>query len=486
MERRRAAVAQAAAELGDDVRAELAHGFGIVAEREHPLLDPARDFGTARFGEALELREIRDRHDARHDRRGDPRAPRVVDEAEIRVGVEEVLRDRAVRAGVELALEVLEVAREAVGLRVHLGIARDLDVEPVAGFLADESDEVARIAELAHRRHARGHVAAQRDDAPAAEREVALEQRANLVGAPAHARDVRRGVEAVSFAQHLDRVDGVVERRAARTERHADVLGRERLELRERLLELLALLVGLGREELEGDRQHPRSIYLSVRMKRLMPRHLCRRGLWPRCSSQPRHRPSARPRRPAGRTARGHVLPTHFIQAANPGSQGAKVLEVSDNGARTRAAFELEREIADTHRRTLVGGVFYLVGWLIVGGYGGAFTRDPALALLLAGAFLLLAVARHIVAPPTDLAMGRRWLVWNWSIIIATAVCWGTGSVWALLDPGFAAAQPATLLCNIALATAVAHNYAMRPLLAVRSEERRVGKECRSRWSPYH
>ena len=25
-----------------------------------------------------------------------------------------------------------------------------------------------------------------------------------------------------------------------------------------------------------------------------------------------------------------------------------------------------------------------------------------------------------------------------------------------------------------------------RPLLGHRSEERRVGKECRSRWSPYH
>src|SRR2546430_14012769 len=25
-----------------------------------------------------------------------------------------------------------------------------------------------------------------------------------------------------------------------------------------------------------------------------------------------------------------------------------------------------------------------------------------------------------------------------------------------------------------------------RPLATVRSEERRVGKECRSRWSPYH
>ena len=31
-------------------------------------------------------------------------------------------------------------------------------------------------------------------------------------------------------------------------------------------------------------------------------------------------------------------------------------------------------------------------------------------------------------------------------------------------------------------------NYVERPLsmIAVRSEERRVGKECRSRWSPYH
>ena len=28
--------------------------------------------------------------------------------------------------------------------------------------------------------------------------------------------------------------------------------------------------------------------------------------------------------------------------------------------------------------------------------------------------------------------------------------------------------------------------YAMPRLLGARSEERRVGKECRSRWSPYH
>ena len=29
-------------------------------------------------------------------------------------------------------------------------------------------------------------------------------------------------------------------------------------------------------------------------------------------------------------------------------------------------------------------------------------------------------------------------------------------------------------------------NTAYKPGLAMRSEERRVGKECRSRWSPYH
>ena len=31
-----------------------------------------------------------------------------------------------------------------------------------------------------------------------------------------------------------------------------------------------------------------------------------------------------------------------------------------------------------------------------------------------------------------------------------------------------------------------AQEYKARHILQLRSEERRVGKECRSRWSPYH
>ena len=39
---------------------------------------------------------------------------------------------------------------------------------------------------------------------------------------------------------------------------------------------------------------------------------------------------------------------------------------------------------------------------------------------------------------------------------------------------------------NINLFFVKAANGAMVPLTSLRSEERRVGKECRSRWSPYH
>src|SRR3712207_5949480 len=41
------------------------------------------------------------------------------------------------------------------------------------------------------------------------------------------------------------------------------------------------------------------------------------------------------------------------------------------------------------------------------------------------------------------------------------------------------AAEAARLTCQVADALGVAHTRG-------RSEERRVGKECRSRWSPYH
>ena len=45
--------------------------------------------------------------------------------------------------------------------------------------------------------------------------------------------------------------------------------------------------------------------------------------------------------------------------------------------------------------------------------------------------------------------------------------------------------QSAKLISNWPLYTVVLFSWAIA-LLEYRSEERRVGKECRSRWSPYH
>jgi hypothetical protein len=58
-----------------------------------------------------------------------------------------------------------------------------------------------------------------------------------------------------------------------------------------------------------------------------------------------------------------------------------------------------------------VGGLFYFVAWLVVGGYGGAFTRAPGLSWTLAAAFLALGLARwvhrrHAMPMPPAPALG--------------------------------------------------------------------------------
>ena len=76
------------------------------------------------------------------------------------------------------------------------GIAGDLDVEPVAGFLADELDQLVRVAQLAARREPRRQVAAQRDDvAYAAARGSARAGPCSSSRDGGDAGKVRRGVE---------------------------------------------------------------------------------------------------------------------------------------------------------------------------------------------------------------------------------------------------------------------------------------------------
>ena len=87
---------------------ELAR-LGIVFETVETVLQPVRDRRAATFGETRDLRESRDRQDTRHDRHDDSLGRAGIAETQEQFGVVEELRDRARRARIDLALEIVEV-----------------------------------------------------------------------------------------------------------------------------------------------------------------------------------------------------------------------------------------------------------------------------------------------------------------------------------------------------------------------------------------
>src|SRR2546429_9939522 len=81
---------------------------------------------------------------------------------------------------------------------------------------------------------------------------------------------------------------------------------------------------------------------------------------------------------------------------------------------------------------------------------------------------------------------------WNWLTNVYTL---GVGSIWGRaagtsITANTIPSRPAIrFIINLVLLDSLAGRTAQdvgRSLLVARSEERRVGKECRSRWSPYH
>jgi hypothetical protein len=178
---------------------------------------------------------------------------RIVDETEIGVGVEEVLRDRAICPGVDLGNEVLHVRLRIAGLRMHFRIARDFDVERCVEFLADEFDQFAGIAEIAVAGHARRQISAQRDDAAAAHCLVFLQQAPDFIARTAHARQVRRGVQAVIRAQMAHGLGRIAQGRTPGAERDADIVRLERLQFRQCSFKRGFLLVGLWRKKFQAD-----------------------------------------------------------------------------------------------------------------------------------------------------------------------------------------------------------------------------------------
>ena len=70
-------------------------------------------------------------------------------------------------------------------------------------------------------------------------------------------------------------------------------------------------------------------------------------------------------------------------------------------------------------------------------------------------------------------------------VLVWMVVCAGIGVLWALVENSVGAGIIGGFI--LWAISCLFFDYAWTDLtVAWRSEERRVGKECRSRWSPYH
>ena len=113
----------------------------IVVQALEKFPHPGR-YGCAAFGaEPSDAGEIGDRQNAGNDGHGDARRPGPVAEPEKDIDIEKELGDGLGRAGVDLALEIVEVAGGALGLGMALRVGGDADFE--IGDAAQAGDQAA-------------------------------------------------------------------------------------------------------------------------------------------------------------------------------------------------------------------------------------------------------------------------------------------------------------------------------------------------------
>lgn len=139
------------------------------------------------------------------------------------------------------------------------------------------------------------------------------------------------------------------------------------------------------------------------------------------------------------------------------------------DGVSGDAQFRRRRELTETAARGVLGGGFYVLGWLVVAWSAGLHRSRPLLAVLLTVVFVLLAALRVVLARRSSAnpePIARLLSIW-WSLLLVTAALWGALTVWVLLDVRLQPARLVALICTVAYATAFAHTFAMRWRLAL-------------------
>jgi diguanylate cyclase (GGDEF)-like protein len=124
----------------------------------------------------------------------------------------------------------------------------------------------------------------------------------------------------------------------------------------------------------------------------------------------------------------------------------------------------LAHEVAETRRRMVIGGSFYVLGWVLVCLFTPVVRTYPWASAGLALVFIGLAVARIVVRPPVEGSADvlTRWLDLQWILIQTSAATWGGVVFWTLIDPVLTDARVALLIGAAGFATAIANTYCMR------------------------
>ena len=232
----------------------MGHGREAVGEL-------SREGGTGEGGEPLDLRDVRDRHDARNDRHGAAGGDRHVDEPLVVLHPEEQLGDGEFRPGLLLERQDPGILLEAGRFGVALREGGHADTETAER--SDQLDQLDGVVESAGMRlpgsvEAGGRVPAQRQEGVDSDGRVLAHHVGQLVAARPDAGEVRDGGQRRLAGDLAGDPHRPVARGAPGAVGHRDECRAQGLDVADRLPEHALTVVGLRREQLERERPLPR------------------------------------------------------------------------------------------------------------------------------------------------------------------------------------------------------------------------------------
>ncbi|SIQ18979.1 GGDEF domain-containing protein [Aquipseudomonas alcaligenes] len=136
----------------------------------------------------------------------------------------------------------------------------------------------------------------------------------------------------------------------------------------------------------------------------------------------------------------------------------------SDSHLPHSASFNLFREARDVHSRTRLGGIYYLLAWLLTWGFSSAPTAMPVVAGVGTLFFTLTLALRWLHRLPSQESRSclQQWIDRHWLLILINSLGWGLVHAWTLLSPELEPSRLIATLSTVAFSTAMAFNFPMR------------------------